>query len=106
MLWKMEKAIRVVDDIYGASLASSLDGLHPMPHNDPNRITISSLRAKDPVGSNRDEIGEESPLEGQLLELPTHQTTAQTTRAVVRNVVFLYVLSGKTTDKSSYELGI
>ena len=62
MLWKMEKAIRVVGDIYGGSLASSLDGLHPMAHNEPTPIRISSLRAKDPVGSNMDEIGEESLL--------------------------------------------
>ena len=53
---------RVEGDLYRASLASSLDGLHPRAILESNPLPISYLRAKDPVGSNGDEIGEESRL--------------------------------------------
>ena len=66
-----------VEEVYIWSLlGSSLDGLHPRAHNEPNPLLVSSLQDKDLVGSNGDEIGEESRKEGQLLELFGRQTTA------------------------------
>ena len=95
----------------GASLASSLDGLHPRAQDEPYPLPISSLRAKDLVGSNGDKIGEESRLERQLSKLSARQTIAETTtcgRLKHRLLCCLFVLffSSKTAAKSSYELGI
>ena len=59
----VEAAARVEDDIYGASLASSVDGLHPMALDEPNPFPISYLRAKYLAGPNMEEINEESYLE-------------------------------------------
>ena len=63
----------------GASLASSLDRLHPRAQDEPYPPPISSLRVKDLVELNGYEISEESRLEGQLSELTARQTTAKTT---------------------------
>ena len=61
--------------INDASSVSFVDLMHPRAQDEPYHLPISSIRAKDLVGSNVDEISEVSRLEGQLLEMSPRQMT-------------------------------